>query len=224
MAEVRTPDVPPRLFRYCRLDRPDDMEHEREAAIMRYIHCSMYKRMNDPMEGFYEPSIRLKKEPAWRSKYREILNAKQAVGVACFSETYDNEIMWAHYAGNCSGMCVAYSSPNLLKNLPPTARLSKMAYAEKPVRLSKHDHGDVYAAAHKILSQKKYNWAYEREWRVLGEYPGQLPYQGDIVTDIYFGSLTEAHHKQQIKSAFAGRSVNFHVMKVTGYKHRWMKA
>ena len=44
----------------------------------------------------------------------------------------------------------------------------KMAYAEKPVRLSKHDQGDVYAAAHKILSQKKYNWARHRDRYVSG--------------------------------------------------------
>jgi Protein of unknown function (DUF2971) len=225
MAVVRPPDVPARLFRYCRLDRDDDIEHETEAAIMRYIHCSMYKRLNDPMEGFYEPSIRLKKEPLWRSTYRELLNAKQTVGIACFSETFDNEIMWAHYAGNCAGMCVAYSSAKLLAGLSPSARLAKIAYADSPLRLSKRDKlDDIYAAAQKILSHKKYNWAYEREWRVLADYVGQQPFTGDVVTDVYFGSLTTLANKQLIKNAFAGRSVRFYAMKVTGYRHRWMKA
>ncbi len=49
-------------------------------------------------------------EPAWRQTYREILNAKRAIGIACFTETYDNELMWAHYAHNYSGICIAYSS------------------------------------------------------------------------------------------------------------------
>jgi hypothetical protein len=81
MAKVRLPDLPPRLYRYCRLDRPDDLEHEIGAFRQRYVYASTYKGMNDPMEGFYEPSGRLKAEPQWSETYREILNAKRAIGI-----------------------------------------------------------------------------------------------------------------------------------------------
>src|SRR5260370_12808972 len=112
---------------------------------------------------------------------------------------------------------------NMLKNKTPSDRRAKVGYDDTPGRFFKNDKGRAHSAAHKILNHKKYNWAYEREWRLLGEYPGQLPYVGDIVTDIYFGSLTKPEHKEQIRSAFAGRSLNFHVMKVTGYRHRWTR-
>ena len=95
---------------------------------MRYIYCSTYKAMNDPMEGFYQPSARLKKEPEWRRSYRHVLfEAKQTVGIACFSETYVNEIMWAHYAENFKGICVAYSTSKLRDNLPPSVRMVRVA-------------------------------------------------------------------------------------------------
>jgi hypothetical protein len=78
-------------------------------------------------------------------------------------------------------------------------------------------------AAQKILSQKKYNWAYEREWRVLGDYPGQLPYDGDVVTDVYFGSRILLDNKSRILEAMGGRSINFHQMAVAGYRRSWKK-
>lgn len=182
MAQVRPPDLPPRLHRYCRLDRRDDMENEISAFRQRYLYASTYKNMNDPMEGFYSPSNRLKNEPRWRELYREILNAKRATGIACFSETFDNELMWAHYAENYRGICIAYSATKLKECLPDSARLVRIAYGESPIYLSKHDREDTIKAAQKILSQKKYNWAYEREWRVMGDHPGHLLYQGDVVT------------------------------------------
>jgi hypothetical protein len=223
MARIRSPDLPLRLYRYCRLDRPHDVEHEIDAIVRRYIHCSSYKQMYDPMEGFYEPSVRLKREPEWRKTFRSILEAKQTVGIACFTETHDNEIMWAHYAGNYQGACIAYSATKLRDNLPKPAELARMAYADVPVRLSKHDKTDIYAAAHKILSHKKYNWAYEREWRVMGEHPGELLYEGDVVTDIYFGSRAEAHPINRMAVTLGGRSIRFHQMKVTGYRHKWTR-
>lgn len=223
MATVRPPDLPLRLYRYCRLDRPSDIEHEVDALRRRYIYLSTYKAMNDPMEGFYQPSVRLKQEPEWRQTFRQILEAKQTVGIACFSETYENEIMWAHYAENYGGVCIAYSAVNLRDNLPPAVRMARVGYADAPVRLSKHDKTSIYAAAHKILSQKKYNWAYEREWRLLGEYPGQLQYQGDVVTDVYFGSRIAQDRKNEIIHGMAGRAIKFHQMKVAGYRHTWSK-
>jgi hypothetical protein len=223
MAQIRPPDLPLRLFRYCRLDRSNDLENEIDAVMKRYIYGSTYKAMNDPMEGFYEPSMRLKREPEWRKTFRSILEAKQTVGIACFSESFDNEIMWAHYAGNYRGICIGYNAAKLRDNLSPAVRLARMAYADTPVRLSKYNKDDVYAAAHKILSQKKYNWAYEREWRVMGEYPGQLPYQGDIVSDVYFGSRIDLNHKSRIIAVFGGREVKFRQMKVTGYRHSWSR-
>jgi hypothetical protein len=223
MAQVRLPDLPPRLYRYCRLDRPHDLDHEIEAFRMRYIHAATYKGMNDPMEGFYSPSGRLKREPKWRKTYKDILDAKRAVGIACFSETYDNELMWAHYADNYRGICIGYSAVKLRDNLPDSARLVRVAYAEAPIYLSKHDKDDVIKAAQKILSQKKYNWAYEREWRVLGDHPGQLPCADDVVTDVYIGSRISQDHKSCILSGMGGRNVNFYQMTVSGYRHSWSK-
>jgi hypothetical protein len=223
LAQVRLPDLPPRLYRYCGLDRPNDMEHEIDAFQKCYVHAATYKGMNDPMEGFYSPSGRLTREPQWRETYRDILNAKRTIGIACFSETYDNELMWAHYADNYRGICIGYSAVKLRDDLADSARLVRVAYAETPIYLSKYDKDDIIKAAQKILSQKKYNWAYEREWRVMGDYPGQLACQGDVVTDVYFGSRISHDRKDRILHGMGGRNIKFHQMKVSGYRHSWSR-
>jgi hypothetical protein len=221
MAQLRLPDLPPRLYRYCRLDRPDRTEQEIDAFQKSYIYTSTYKEMNDPMEGFYSPSTRLTHEPHWRRTYRDILNAKRAIGISCFSETFENELMWAHYADNYRGICIGYSAIKLCDNLPESARLVRVAYAETPIYLSKYDKDDVIKAAQKILSHKKYNWAYEREWRVIGDYPGQLPYQRDVITAVYFGSRIPEHQKTRIIEGMGGRNVKFYQMTVSSYRHSW---
>lgn len=221
MAKVRLPDLPPRLYRYCSLEQPDDLEHEIDAIDLRYVHATTYRGMNDPMEGFYEPSGRLKQEPQWRETYRNILLAKRSIGIACFSETFDNAVMWAHYADNFRGICIAYSASKLRDLLPDSARLVRVSYADTPIYVSKHDKDDLVTAAQKILSQKRYNWAYEREWRVLGDQPGRLFCDGDTVTDIYFGSRILPEKQNKLLSALSGRSFKFRQMKVTGYNLSW---
>ncbi|MGY3034301.1 hypothetical protein ACVIIV_003471 [Bradyrhizobium sp. USDA 4354] len=42
-----------------------------------------------------------------------VLRSKPKIGICCFSDTNDNELMWAHYAANYSGICVAYLAERL---------------------------------------------------------------------------------------------------------------
>ena len=50
-----------------------------------------------------------------------------------------------------------------------------------------------------VLSQKKFNWAYEREWRVLGPI-GQVWSTGRVqsVEGIFFGSRVDLTGRGQI--------------------------
>jgi Protein of unknown function (DUF2971) len=165
------------------------------------------------------PSVRLKREPEWRKTFRSILEPKQTVGIARFTETHDNETMWAHFAGNYQGGCIAYAATKLRDNLPKPAELARMAYADVPVRLSKHDKTNIHAAAHKILSHKKYNWAYGREWRDGGT-PGRVTYE-ETSQQTYISRRGASHRSHGV--TLEGRGIRFHQMKVTGYRHKWMR-
>ena len=122
--------------------------------------------MNDPMEGFYRPSRLLRGQTDYKNIVRKITDAKSQTGIACFSETYENVLMWAHYAGNYAGICIAYSARSLLDGLPDEASLVRLAYIDRPPLIQSSHARDVGDATIRILSQKQHNWAYEREWRI----------------------------------------------------------
>ncbi|TYO62143.1 DUF2971 domain-containing protein [Bradyrhizobium hipponense] len=74
--------------------------------------------------------------------------------------------MWTHYAGRSSGICVEYRPLKLVASLPRETRLVRVAYDDKPAFVSVADMDNIPSAIRKVLSQKKFNWAYEREWRL----------------------------------------------------------
>jgi hypothetical protein len=74
--------------------------------------------MNDPMEGLYEATARFQKDSIYRRAVIDILNAKLDIGICCFSDTYDSELMWTHYAGDHSGICIGYQPALLVEGYP----------------------------------------------------------------------------------------------------------
>jgi hypothetical protein len=119
MAEVQRPIVPSRLYRYRSLTRSADaVQQEINSILKKYLYCSEFTRMNDPMEGFYRPSKILRGKSDYKGIVRQITDSKSGVGIACFTETYEDVLMWTHYAGNYTGMCLSYSTKELLVGLP----------------------------------------------------------------------------------------------------------
>ena len=83
-----------------------------------------------------------------------------------FSEAYDNELMWAHYADQFTGICIAYSLSKLLRKLGDDATFVRMYYNEV-VPTVYHVKKNPDDLAKMVLSNKNYRWLYEREWRMF---------------------------------------------------------
>lgn len=225
MAQLEKPVLPLRLYRYRSLTRDKNALAEEIASLRHnFLWCSDFTRMNDPMEGFYKPSSRLEGKNEYKRIVRQITDKKTLVGIACFSETKENVLMWTHYAGNYSGICLAYSTQRLVDGLPHHVSLIRLAYGDDPPRISTDDVRNTELAARKILSQKKYNWAYEREWRVLGP-KGKVEIGAETaVTDLYFGARVNAQHRHQILQKIQGTGIKAHTMQVDEYDHTWQPA
>jgi hypothetical protein len=222
MANVRAPIVPSLLYRYRSLTRSGTgLAEEIDSIKRKYLYCSEFSRMNDPMEGFFRPSRLLKGEADYRKIVRDITDTKSTVGIACFSETYDSILMWSHYAGNYSGICIGYSTRVLLKGLPDDASLVRLAYIDEPPLLVSSHVSDAGDAAIRILSQKQYNWAYEREWRVLGNIGAVYYGRKEAIREISLGSRVDPDHKAQVLSAIRGTSIKAYMMEIDGYGHSW---
>jgi hypothetical protein len=220
MAHLQLPIVPRRLYRYRALTRRENAVEQEICSIRdRFIYCSDFSRMNDPMEGFYVSSAELRSDPIYREAVQKIKYRKLDFGLACFSETHENVLMWAHYADNYSGICIEYSSVDLIAGLPREASIVRMAYVDDVPEISPTEATNEGDAAAYILSQKKSNWAYEREWRVLAHKEEVTVGLKQPVTAIYLGVHISNEHRHRILTRLNGTGIKAYKMEVSGYKH-----
>ncbi len=205
--KLERPVLPPYLYRYRSLS-DDLIDQEIEAITDQYPYCSAYRSMNDPMEGFYEPTARFQKDTEFRRAVREILDAKRNIGICCFSDTHDNELMWTHYASNYRGICIGYRPQPLLDAMPNDSHLVRLGYGAKPPKIGSYAAHAPETAALRILSHKKANWVYEREWRVLW-HQGKMPIPGKgIIRELRLGSRIKDDHRNSLLAAFAHAKIS----------------
>lgn len=223
MGTLDHPVLPPMLYRFRPLRDEHQVRQEISAIRDQYIWCSTYRGMNDPMEGFYEPSRRLTKETRFSQLARDTYYEKRQIGICCFTDVRDNELMWSHYASNYSGICVAYNPKSLLEGLPRHAHLVRLSYGNSPPPMGVHDVRNTNEAAIRILSHKKANWVYEREWRVLAGLDRVDLQAPRCIREVYFGHRIQPHVRALLTDALGRLPIQIFEMRVSGYSHSWTK-
>jgi hypothetical protein len=222
-ADLELPLLPTRLYRYRSLTRSGTAAAEEISSIRDgYLYCADFSVMNDPMEGLFTSSSLLRAHPNYRTTVDDIKARKLGFGIACFSETYENMLMWAHYAGNFAGVCFGYSSKELVKGLPDNTKLVRVAYLDRPPRISTRDLSNLRSVARRTLSQKQFDWAYEREWRVLARQTGRAPYAPiRPLRSIYLGPRISDPQRDLLLTAVSGLDVSIYQMSLYGYEPVW---
>ena len=149
-----------------------------------------------------------------------IFNAKQDIGICCFSDTYDSELMWTHYARNYTGICVGYRTKEVIEGLSESVHLVRVAYDTSPPKLGKSD-WNAYLTAIKILSHKKANWIYEREWRLLADIGPLRIESARCIVEIRLGSRILSQHRELMLDALRDAGISVSTMTVNDYRHKW---
>jgi len=88
---------------------------------------------------------------------------KEDIGVVCFSDEYDNALMWGHYADKHKGVCLGINIGSTKKyNIMP------MNYINELIRLNfyKHLNPDLHLL-YIWLHYKSHIWEYEKEFRAI---------------------------------------------------------
>lgn len=137
---------------FCILENPSATPAEIEADIQA-------KKLNGWVKGGQKWAKWL---DGWTDDCRELLSD---LGVVCFSECFDQILMWGHYADGHRGVCVQFSQEVLARTLPFLGKVncqpqypSLNDYARNPLELDK------------IMALTKADkWAYEQEWRLVCE-------------------------------------------------------
>lgn len=215
MAQVRIYSTPIYLYRY-RAITDHTIERELAAISDSYIYCPRFSDMNDPMEGAHRFSIGSILRGS-RETQDNVAVARERLGIASLSEVHDHEPMWAHYAGNFSGICIMFSTKKLLAALNNDIDLIRMAYSEKPPTLLAN-RTSVVEKAKLTLATKTVRWSSEREWRVIAPAVGRADYQDASVTmRIYLGSRIDPTHEQRIRREMKKLKIPVAKMKIDKY-------
>lgn len=217
MANIRVYAQPSRLFRYRPL-RDENIADELRAIEQGYVFCPTYDELNDPMEGAHRESALFRESRAYDRNIGKVRSTLSTLGVASFSETHDNEPMWAHYASNFAGMCIAYNFRRLLSNLPDHCDFVRMTYGEDPPLLLRNAHSATDRAK-LALSAKTIRWAAEREWRLIAPSRGPVAYGvSNCVAEVYLGSRVRPTHRSQVVEAMRRLGVTVKVMTIDRYE------
>ena len=158
-----------------------------EALLNHYFYLSDPGNFNDPFDcniNLIEDVERIKKfETVKRNKYKNI-------GIASFSETINNHLMWAHYTNNYNGFALEFMGDGIKVNLNiekvKRHTLTRVIYLENPPKILKN----YPFAEHYIFTTKLKHWAYEKEWRIITELKSNsrnLEYAPENVKGIYIG-------------------------------------
>lgn len=227
MAEIETYARPTWLYRYRSIGAgmlrdsaagKKKFSEEIDAILNGYIYCAEFTKMNDPMEGVYKSSRKASEHSEYDRFVEQLRNEKLGLGIASFSETWDNQPMWAHYADNFRGICICYSMSSLLSGLAAENTFSRVAYGEKPYYLNlpslKNDHDRARA----VLSTKHLNWSYEREWRLFSPEKGEAHHGQSAVKSIYFGTRMPKQIQAKLRRKLKPLGIDMHRTKVDGYK------
>jgi hypothetical protein len=131
--------------------------------------------------------------------------------ILSFSEIFDNVLMWAHYAQNHSGAVLRFTCVEELDSTWGAA--TPVSYRRAMPRLlderqmiqilSGQAPMDIKHIFSNAVLTKASDWAYEREWRVIGGWNRSTAYE-DIafhdaeLTAIYLGCRISAEDREEL--------------------------
>ena len=213
MATIDSYVQPSRLYRYRPLR---DFDREIEAIESGYLFCADFTTLNDPMEGLFSSSRQLRESEEHRTIRRSIIDNKSLIGMCSFSEVRNHELMWAHYADQFRGICIAYSLSKLLRHLPEDVSFVRMFYNETEPTV-RRTHEETSHQAKMVLSYKNYRWLYEREWRMFATLGKAYYRHTACVTSVYLGSRISDEHRKEVTNRLKRLGIKAHNMTIKKY-------
>ena len=134
-------------FKYLSLQ---NIGHVKDIFENKRMYAAEFEQLNDPMEGIYLYDAETFKQNQVEQLYR----GKKLYRVLSMSSSFDNMLLWSHYADGHKGIAIGVSLEQ--------SEVEKVAYVDT---LSLNDIN--IGVAKTLLTRKLTPWAYEKEHRVL---------------------------------------------------------
>ena len=124
-----------------------------DLLIKKRLYGATFQELNDPMEGYFIS------ENFDESEWETMRETKKKVRICSLSKTYDNALMWAHYAKEHKGYCIELEVPD------STWKCLEVRYQTTMPKLTSGINPDE--AIDKIFGVKSDYWSYEQEVRYV---------------------------------------------------------
>jgi hypothetical protein len=130
-------------------------------------------------------------------------NEIPTLGVYCLSECSDDILMWSHYAGSHSGICLAFAGNYIF----PDCAVERVNYPED----NEYPNVNYFTATKDeqidaVLLTKAKHWSYEHEWRVVDiTGPGWHDIRPEWLVGLIFGCQTPEAHIAEIRRILSRR-------------------
>jgi Protein of unknown function (DUF2971) len=142
----------------------------------------------------------------------EIRAVLSKLKLLCFSEVYDNILMWAHYAKDHTGAVMEFSYIEKLDSAwgaaKPVRYRKEMPYLVNEEKLVRLLSGEGTIATPDLFEETVYvkalDWSYEKEWRLVGGWEHEkteeyIPFAPEEMTAIYLGCRMSDADKKAIQ-------------------------
>ena len=146
------------------------------------------------------------------SRVSEFKEELKHFGILSLCATRHNQLLWAHYANNHTGICIGFkrTPTNILGN---DAHTTEVNYIKNHPTISASSIKGSKAkklAQHRVLHSKSELWQYEEEWRcVVSEGDKTYTIPGEI-SEIIFGCRTSESDKSQIRQIIRYKPINLY--------------
>ena len=171
---------------YKFLDENFGMKSLREKRLK----ISLLDDLNDPFELLpYEMADRNKRAALNAQRKHMAINH----GILCFSATWKDPVLWAHYANKHKGLCLAFQVPD--------AVCRAVTYEKRRLKLPARP---TLADAEALIFTKYENWRYEQELRIYSQL-------NEIKDGLYFADFGTSLQLQKViagaRCALSGRDI-----------------
>lgn len=203
------------------------LERDLKSISENYFYAPNAEKLNDPCETLVL-SERIQNQTKFIGKIfgskskdsllslhtalDQFVSSKKDIGIYSLSKTYDDELLWAHYANNHQGFCIEYDFDTLMdKNSFYNFYSFDVEYSSRPPQIDISDisSNDNIGLLKKISGTKSHRWSYEKEIRIVTDKYGEHDYNYSAVKAIYFGYKMSKEDKLKIMEQLAGRGLKY---------------
>lgn len=218
-----------KVYKYRGSDERKIFERDLYSIEKNYFWAPDFSNLNDPFETtitsdnlikqskfvlpFFGKSSSEKFQPVIEA-LGDVLAHTEKIGIYSLSKTFDDELLWAHYANSHKGFCIEYDLDILLNTYKSNKIYSfPVIYKKEPPSV---DFKDIIKAGksdtiiHKMAGHKSLRWKHEEEVRIVTEDYGEFSYDFRAIKSIYFGHRMIEEDKDEIMSRLKGRGIDYY--------------